>query len=135
MVSRLFSDTMNLLEKSLDLRGRRHEILVSNITHQDTPGYQAQDIRFDDVLKTAVTGNHGELTRTDTQHFTGGTGSVNDPQGLVIPRESASGYDGNSVNVEQEMTQMAENSLMYNTSAQIISKKFQGLLLAIREGR
>lgn len=135
MISKLFSNTMTLLEKSLDLRGMRHEVLVSNISNQDTPGYIAKDLKFEEALGSAIVGQGAPLAKTDPRHFISGGHGTPDGTGLILMRDNPKGYDHNSVDVEQEMAQMAENSLMYNTSAQLISKKFQGLLFAIREGR
>jgi flagellar basal-body rod protein FlgB len=134
MIPSLFNETMSLLEKSLDLRGRRHEILVSNVVNQDTPGYRARELNFEEVLQSIATGKKSQLVRTNPKHLSPGGGPGGSEGGIVLS-ENPAGYDGNNVNVEQEMTRMAENSLLYNASAQIVSKKFQGLKAAIHEGR
>jgi len=134
MIPRLFNETVLTLEKALDLRGRRHELLVSNITNQDTPGYEAKDLRFEEVLRAAASISPGGIVKTNPRHLPG-AGGIAGAEGEVVIRDNPAGYDGNRVNVEQEMSHMAENSLMYNTSAQLIAKKFQGLVYAIREGR
>jgi flagellar basal-body rod protein FlgB len=46
-----------------------------------------------------------------------------------------SGYDNNSVNVELEMANMAQNTILYNAAAQVISTKFKMIAQAIRDGR
>jgi flagellar basal-body rod protein FlgB len=136
MIPPLFSDTMILLEKVMDLRGRKHEILVSNITNQDTPGYEAKDLRFEDMLKAAFQEKQKKgLIGTDGRHLAGGDNPLGSVLGEVVVRNNTAGFDANRVHVEQEMAQMAENSMMYNTSAQILSAKFQALLYAIREAR
>jgi flagellar basal-body rod protein FlgB len=43
--------------------------------------------------------------------------------------------DGNTVNMEREMANLAENQLMYRASAQIVSKKFQSLKSVIQGGK
>ncbi len=63
--------------------------------------------------------------------------------GHVFPAESyvtesqdkTTRLDQNNVNTEQEMVRLAENNLMFNASAQMISGKFLGVKSAIREGR
>jgi flagellar basal-body rod protein FlgB len=50
------------------------------------------------------------------------------------PRFSLRG-DGNTVDLDRSMANLAENSLMYNTAARIIYKKFQGLKAAIQGGK
>ncbi len=39
------------------------------------------------------------------------------------------------MDIDKAMADMAENNLMYNALAQILSKKFTGLKNAIQEGR
>ncbi len=39
--------------------------------------------------------------------------------------------DGNTVDIDKTMSMLSENGLLYNASAQMISKKFQSLYNAI----
>jgi flagellar basal-body rod protein FlgB len=43
--------------------------------------------------------------------------------------------DANSVNIELEMAKMSDNAMQYNAAADLLARKFRGLLNAIREGR
>jgi flagellar basal-body rod protein FlgB len=43
--------------------------------------------------------------------------------------------DGNTVNIEKEMAELSENNLMYRASANILYRKFQGILKAIQGGK
>ena len=43
--------------------------------------------------------------------------------------------DGNTVDLDKTMGDMAENTLLFKTAAQIISKKFQGLKEVIKGGK
>ena len=50
----LFNDTAQLLaQKTLDLRTERHKLLSSNVANLDTPGYQAEDLVFENSLVAA----------------------------------------------------------------------------------
>ena len=53
----------------------------------------------------------------------------------VVAPVSGSGPDGNTVNLEQQMTLMAENSLLYMTVSQFLAGRFNGWRNAINEGR
>ncbi len=56
--------------------------------------------------------------------------------GTVVETPAATpGKDGNAVELENEMGRMVENQVMFNASVQILSKKFEGLRSAIREGK
>ncbi len=43
--------------------------------------------------------------------------------------------DGNTVNIEVEMTKVAETMLMYNTATQLLSTRIRMLKDAIKGGR
>ena len=50
LIDGLLDSNFTLLEKTLDLRVFRHNLLASNIAHQDTPGYSSKDFPFYEVL-------------------------------------------------------------------------------------
>lgn len=127
---------MDLIEKVLNVRSKIHQTTVSNIANQNTPNYKARSIDFNKALKGASGSNPVLPMRvTDPNHIrpqkTGNT--------LIGLQETIqdepSGPDGNSVNIENEMARMAQNSLLYNTTIQIIASRFNGLKNVIREGR
>jgi len=43
--------------------------------------------------------------------------------------------DGNNVDIDREMSLLAENALEYNLYISLLSKKVEGLLSVINEGR
>ncbi|MCP9454620.1 MAG: flagellar basal body rod protein FlgB [Nitrospira sp.] len=134
----IFDRTMQLLERTLDLRSARHRVIASNVANEETPGYRATELNFLAQLRSAYRGGPPVgLTATHTRHF-----GRTDARGF----EAVSGtlspvpagdlpLDGNSVNVELEMAKLSDNVMQYNAAATILARKFQGLLTAIREGR
>ena len=44
-------DQLSFYASSLQLRGRRNNILASNIANAATPNYKARDISFEDEIK------------------------------------------------------------------------------------
>jgi len=134
----IFDRTMQLLQRSLDLRGARQRVISSNLANEETPGYRASELNFMDQLRSAHQGRTPiVLAATQTRHF-----GVHGPQGIqaVTGRlsEVPAGdlpLDANSVNLELEMAKLSDNAMQYNAAATIIAKKFQGLLSAIKEGR
>ena len=133
----LFGSTMIMLEKLLDFQSQRHTILSTNIAHADTPGYKGYDLRFSDELRKAV-GTKGTvpLRRTNGQHLPLRPSGLKEVKGQVVPySNSISRLDGNTVSLDKEMTKLTENSLYYNSTAQIVSKKMKLLKNAIIEVR
>jgi flagellar basal-body rod protein FlgB len=133
----IFDRTIRLLERSLDLRGARQQIIAANIANEETPKYRATDLNFGQALANAQQGKLPiTLVSTHQQHF-GPTGSgFQRVQGRIeeVPAGDLP-LDANTVNIELEMAKMSDNAQQYNTAATIIGMKFKGLLNAIREGR
>lgn len=137
MIGGLFDRTIDLLGTSLDIRAARQKLLASNIANQETPGYRAVDIKFEDELKKreGLNGSSGLiLARTSPMHITALAGAAGEPSVLDRATE-IEGYDKNSVGIEGEMVRLSENSLMYATSTTMLKSKFSLLITAIREGR
>jgi flagellar basal-body rod protein FlgB len=122
-----------LLGKVLDFRVLKHNLITSNIAHQDTPGYRAKELPFQEVLRSVLVNRHGgTIQQTHPQHFTQASFNLDGIQVEAVSSPSL-GLDQNSVNIEYEMAALAENALQYQAAAQILAKKFAGLKQAIRE--
>ena len=133
----IFNRTVSILEKALDLRSKKHNVIASNIANMDTPDYKAFDLVIEKELQK-VTGkkNNISLNQTNEAHIQspkskadGARVQIDDAQGLSLRG------DGNTVDIDKQMANMAENSLMYEAAAKLIHKKFQGLKSAILGGK
>ncbi|MBH0204516.1 MAG: flagellar basal-body rod protein FlgB [Nitrospira sp. ST-bin4] len=135
---RIFDQTIQLLERTLDLRSARQRVIASNLANEETPGYRASELNFMDQLRSAHQGRLPVvLAATQPRHF-----GLHGPQGVQAIagklNEVPAGdlpLDANSVNLELEMAKLSDNAMQYNTAATILAKKFHGLLNVIREGR
>lgn len=133
----LFSETISYLERSLNLRSKRHRVLSANIANIDTPNYKAFDLVLADEFERprGSVGNI-QLKRTHSSHLP----VENKPLDRVTLKRSKGPEfslraDGNTVDLDKTMGDLAENTLLFKTAAQIISKKFQGLKEAIMGGK
>ena len=133
----IFDRTMQLLNRTLDLRQARQRVIASNIANEETPGYRAADLSFQDSLQAAHRGK-GPVTLAVTQgHHIGPRGdSVQQVMGKLGPVAAGDlPLDANSVNIELEMAKMSDNAMQYNSAASIMAIRFRQLMGAIREGR
>ncbi len=137
-IQNLFGGNFPLVERSLNLRARRHELIVSNIANADTPHYKSFDIVIDEELKK--TGNDPgslplETTHRDHLRNTAGNGFDQ----VTIHTKQSDGLslrgDGNTVDMDREMVNLSENSIVYRASSQIMSKMFGALKAAINSGK
>lgn len=135
MINGLFDRTITLLGDALDLRASRQKVLASNIANQETPGYRARDINFEDELKKRGGGVQAGvvLASTSARHIGPASSGSTEPQAQERATDLA-GYDGNSVGIEGEMVKLSENALMYTVAAKMLRSKFATLMNAIKEG-
>lgn len=129
-----FPETIGVLNRALDLRSVRHNLISSNIANQDTPGYKAVDIDFKAALKKAE-GEELPMIRTNEGHLGGISQGLDGQKANVQKVGVDEGYDKNTVNIEMEMSKMAENTLMYDALAQITAMELKGLGNAIKDVR
>ncbi len=100
-----------LAQKTLDLRTERHKLLSSNVANLDTPGYQAEDLVFENSLVAALEAETpGPLKVTDERHLDGNdTPLLDTVEGQRIRSATPfADFDGNTVDLDKEMAKMAE---------------------------
>jgi flagellar basal-body rod protein FlgB len=133
----IFDRTMQLLHRTLDMRQARQRVIASNIANEETPGYRAVDLRFQDSLQAAQRGNGlVALAVTQSQHIGPRGNSFQKAMGTLGPAPAGDiPLDANSVNIELEMAKMSDNAMQYNSAASIMAIRFRQLMGAIREGR
>ena len=153
MISRILSNhSIEILSRGLDAASLRQEVISNNIANVETPGFKASRVSFEDELRRALGAVDGSgpadgrgalpalpavrLVGTNPRHI------VPEPRGSaeVAPRvitDTASSMrnDGNNVDVEAQMAELAENTVLYNALVRQISAQFSNLRTAINEGR
>ena len=133
----LFSGSIPILEKAMNLRSTRHNVLSSNVANMDTPNYKAFEVHVEEALQ-AQSENSRKLPmkQTHANHMPLQSHSRNN---LIVESRSSSNFslraDGNTVDIDETMGKMAENTIKYKTAAQMIAKKFRGLKNAIQGGK
>lgn len=131
----LFSDPVPLLmSKSLDFQSQRQLLVSSNISNMDTPGYKAKDIDFKGALRDAMGSGDGlNLKKTQSGHLGPGMDSLRSLQPEVYAEPDAARSNGNNVNVDKEMSKLAETQIGYSATVQLMSKRGSIIRTAIRE--
>jgi len=108
--------SIKILEKIMDICAYRQKILASNIANADTPQYKAKDINFQEELKNAL----------ETEKST---------YRIIEAPTTMPNRDGNTVNIEVEMSKLAETLLMHSAASQLMSTRIRMLKDAIKGGR
>lgn len=118
---------------ALVLRGKRAELIASNIANADTPGYKAKGMDFDKLLAQATQKQNIGMSKTNDKHLDVRM-ELNNNSEFRTPNQPDTG-DGNTVDVQVERNLYLENSLEYQTSLQFINGKIKAMRKAITGGQ
>lgn len=129
-MSGIFGETLPGLEKAMDLTWKRNQTIASNIANAETPGYRAVDVNFGSELEKAFSQDSSSLLKTSAQHMdvTGSSKSH-----LVENLSGETKSDGNNVDLDIEMGQLAYNRSKYALAATMVHKRFNLLSQAIKQ--
>ena len=129
-----FANALGIHENALNFRAQRAEVLANNIANADTPNYKARDLDFAAVLGEQSEKQGGKpfgLNRTDSQHIAADGIQLADPA-LRYRTPFHPSIDQNSVDMQQEQANYAENAVQFQASFTFLNSKFKGLIGALR---
>lgn len=127
------SDYLNMITNALNGSSTRGELISNNIANASTPNYKRQDIDFKSVLdKELRSGSKLRLKTTKSGHFSGSQTAAGGAK--FSENTNSSRNDGNSVDIEVEMAEMAKNSIYYNVMSNRAAGHFSNLNRVIQEG-
>jgi flagellar basal-body rod protein FlgB len=120
------------LERALDLSAARQRLLTENVANAETPGYRRKDIDFAAELKAAQDRQAPVgLRTTRSEHMTSHAATRTY---RVLTSEPPAG-ENYTLSLDQEMAKVAENQLEFAVATRLMSRKFDGIQLAIRGRR
>ena len=121
-------DQLSFYSSALQLRGKRNNILASNIANAATPNYKARDISFEDEIKKFD--KNGPVMISHANHIVYNSGkSINETS---YREPLITSLDGNTVELAVEQMQFAENSMRYSTTVNFLNGKINKIISAIR---
>ncbi len=101
---------LNLLKNAIEASSLRQDAINSNIANINTDNYKTNQVAFETLLTQSV---HGvTINKTQDKHL--GSSSIADIKPIVSKRTGTSVKEnGNNVDLDMEMVNLAENSLYY----------------------
>ena len=127
----LNSNSMLVMEKSLDAMWARQRLISDNIANNETPGYKAKYLTFEDALRERLTGLESRKGASSKEIRR----SIQEarPEVFESPGESMR-LDGNNVNVDVEEAELVRTAYQYQFLLRQVTEELTRLRLAI-EGR
>ena len=135
-MSGIFDKTTDGLAAALNFRQLKQSIASSNIANAETPGYKAKKVDFEEALARALAQNGlGQLEGKEDGHFLAGPGALSRVRADVYDNPDINmTNDGNTVDLEKEMAELAENTILYKAALRLINKKLGTMRYAVTEG-
>jgi flagellar basal-body rod protein FlgB len=115
----MFDTTIVGLERAMSGAALRQQVIANNIANANTPNFKASDIDFHAVLAQAFAGqpttDQIAATQFAPQADTGSTMQV----------------DGNDVDIDQQMADLSQNTLDYQSLESVLASRMSILKTAI----
>ncbi|AGK97778.1 flagellar basal body rod protein FlgB [Clostridium pasteurianum] len=101
--------TYDLIKKSLDAASARGQVIANNVANVNTAGYKGYYVSFEDTLKNSI--DNINMKKDSPLHMGDGSGFGE----ISVKQDTTSSMknDGNNVDIDAEMANQAQNTLMY----------------------
>jgi flagellar basal-body rod protein FlgB len=103
-------------------------VIANNIANVDTPNFQAKDVQFRNEFHQAL-----QAYRTDPRHFEF-KGSTN-KFFVTMKNDLVYNHNKNNVDLDKEMSDLAQNQIYYNALVERLNGKFNSLKTIIKGGK
>jgi flagellar basal-body rod protein FlgB len=115
----LMDTTDLLIQRALDGASLRQQVLTNNLANADTPGFKASDVNFQSSLNAALASSNPQaslqnLTFSPTPISGGGSQT-----------------DGNNVDLNQQMAELTQNAVEYETLTEVEKARMSAIQHAI----
>ncbi len=126
--------TFQKLQGALEAANTRQQVISNNIANNDTPYFKRSDVSFESLLQQEMNGDMPVLKgkKTDSRHFN--IGPI-----LSVPTAAISQDDStimnnnlNNVDIDQEMSLLADNQLRYNSYISLMNEKIEMMRTAAK---
>lgn len=103
---------MQTLQAAIEFSQESHRVTGQNLANVNTPGYQAQEVSFDQVIEALDRNGNGN-----------GKPSIADVVEVRMTQGLANRADGNNVDLDRELAMMKKNALAFQTLTQLLGSK------------
>ena len=124
MSGSLFSDNaIRSAKLALDGLSMKQGVISNNIANVDTPGYRAQEVDFDNVMKRALNNSGESCPGRKPIQIIWASPTEKPYSEFKTHQEVSSRADGNNVDIDTELMEMSLTGIQYQAVSQELSKK------------
>lgn len=125
---------LNLMNRALDTYALRQQTTAKNIANATSPTYRPQQVRFEEEFHDALAVQRG--MKTSEHHLPIGGQTQNEVTGQTepapVPKPEVLFSGESHVNIDKEMSAMAQNQIRFRFTSRMAARYFQGLQTSIR---
>ena len=131
----LFPQSFQSLEQALSTATLKQRVHSANIANVDTPNYKSKQVSFQSALNQAIDGRSMSSYKTNSKHLSFSTESAQFNPTIKVNNSTQYNPNGNNVDMDYEMAELAKNQLWYNAVTERVNGKFNSLRTVINDGR
>lgn len=129
----ILNDTgFNRLRSAIDASNTRQQVISNNVANADTPYFKRSEVSFENLLQSEMNGVSSIQGRmTHSRHIPiGSAGSIPTAR-ITSDNSTAMNNNKNNVDIDREMTSLAENQLRYNTYIEEVNHQIKMMRTAL----
>lgn len=133
MIINLLNDvSFKTLQAGLEAANLRQSTITSNIANSDTPYFKRSEVKFEELLQNEMNGNVKSLTGklTNERHIPIGLTSNTPTAQITTDNNTSMNNNENNVDIDKEMSLLAENQLRYNAYIEQVSEQIKMMRIA-----
>ena len=126
-------ESIKLLQNLLDYCSVKNNVIAKNISNIGTGNYKREDVVFKDMLDENVS----SFLKTDNEKHLGSLqmNNSNDSRFETVYDNSTEMDSGvNNVNIEREMSELAENTLRFKFASKKVGEYYKNIQSVIKGG-
>ena len=128
------TSSTELVKKLLNYTTLKQKVISKNIANANTKGYKKEDVKFESFLTDSISSS--SLKTTNSKHINANQIELpNNAQINIVKDDSPGNLDGNNVDIDSEMAEMAKNTMMFKFAARKINGYYTTLQNVIKGGK
>lgn len=131
---KIFPQSFQSLEQALSTASLKQRVHSANIANVDTPNYKSKQVNFQTTLNDVLNNQPISSYKTSSEHIAFSSETTPFKPTIKMNNDTQYSPNGNNVDMDYEMAELAKNQLWYNAVTDRVNGKFNSLRTVI-EGR
>ncbi|MEA2103741.1 MAG: flagellar basal body rod protein FlgB [Candidatus Cloacimonadota bacterium] len=132
ILNSIFGNSVKILQTCLNGYKARNRAISSNIANAEVKNYRKISVGFENNLKKAINEKSSDITQTNPAHLSKNS-EINEEM-ISVEKSKFSNVGEHKISLDEEMVNLVNNQINYQTSAKVLNKMF-GILRTAIKGR